>query len=182
VTLDLALASDPGTLDLWPHPFRLELTVSMGLTLEVALRMLNLSDQPVEITGALHTYLCTGAITQTFVHGLDGASYLDTIDGHQTKLQKGPVHFDQEVDRIYQTSQPVEVEDLKWKRTLRITNQGSHSTVVWNPWIEKSKRLPDLPDDAYPHFLCIEAANAGIDLVHLPPGGSHTLATRIEVR
>jgi glucose-6-phosphate 1-epimerase len=181
VSLTLGFASDSNTLELWPHPFTLELKVEMGRSLSVSLFMTNPGTAPVELTGALHTYICTGDITQTYVNGLDGNHYTDSIDENRRKDQRGPVRFDCEVDRIYDTPNSVRVEDLAWNRVLRVSKTGSDATVVWNPWIEKSKRLADLPDDAYPHFLCIEAANAGTDIVKLGAGGEHTLATLIEV-
>jgi len=177
----LELTSDSTTLELWPHPFQVELTVEMGRALDVSIRMENPGAAPVELTGALHTYLCTGAIEQTRVIGLDGVSYTDTIDGDQRKTQSGAIDFDREVDRIYYSAASVRVEDLAWNRVLHIAKTNSDTTVVWNPWIEKSKRLNDLPDDAYHGFLCIEAANAGSDIVKLGPGGEHILGTRIEI-
>jgi len=53
--------------------------------------------------------------------------------------------------------------------------------VVWNPWIEKAARLADLPDDAYHHFVCVEAANTGPSAVTIKPGTSHLIGTRISV-
>lgn len=181
VTCRLELASDSSTLELWPHPFALELAVTMGRALEVELHMSNPGTAHFEVTGALHTYLCTGAIEQTRVIGLDGTVYTDTIDGNQRKIQTGAVDFRGEVDRIYHSAASVRVEDLTWNRVLHVSKKNSDTTVVWNPWIEKSQRLSDLPDKAYHDFLCIEAANAGDDIVNLGPGGEHMLSTRVEI-
>jgi glucose-6-phosphate 1-epimerase len=52
---------------------------------------------------------------------------------------------------------------------------------VWNPWIAKSKRMPDFGDDEYPGMLCVETANAGTDARQLAPGDEHRLATTISV-
>lgn len=166
----------------WPHPFELTLTVNLGDTLTVALEMKHFGDTTVEITAALHTYLGVGAIEQTRVEGLAGSPYLDSLDDHRKVLQEGEVLFDREVDRIYLAEGAVQVVDPVWRRTLDIDKFGSRATVVWNPWIEKSKRLADLPDDAYLGFLCIEAANTGEEVVRLEPHGTHTLRQVIRVK
>lgn len=172
-----------GTGDLgWPHAFALILTVKMGETLAVALEMKHLGQSSVEITAALHTYLGVGAIEQTIVEGLADTPYLDSLDEHRVMHQEGAVIFDREVDRIYLSDGIVQVVDRVWKRTLEIGKSGSRATVVWNPWIEKSRRLADLPDDAYHHFLCIEAANTGDDVITLEPQGSHLLQQEIRLR
>ncbi len=176
VMLKLSLTDSAETLALWPHAFRLQLTVAMGDTLWVALSMEHRGTEPVEITGALHTYLTVGAIEQTSVLGLESATYLDSLDHHGRKPQHGAVIFDREVDRIYEGTSKVRAEDKAWAREIAVSKSGSAATVVWNPWIEKSKRLSDLPDEAYHGFLCIEAANAGEDVIRLQPGQKHMLA------
>lgn len=165
----------------WPHPFELALNVKLGDTLAVALEMKHLGESTVEITAALHTYLGVGDIAQTHVEGLADRHYLDSLDDHRKARQEGAVIFDREVDRIYLAEGAVQVVDPDWHRTLDIDKSGSRATVVWNPWIEKSKRLADLPDDAYHGFLCIEAANTGEEVVRLEPHGTHTLSQVIRV-
>ena len=165
----------------WPYPFELTLNVHLGETLAVALEMKHLGESTVEISAALHTYLRVGAIEQTRVEGLAGSHYLDSLDDHQKRSQVGAVIFDREVDRVYLADGDVRVVDPVWHRTLDIDKSGSRATVVWNPWIEKSKRLADLPDDAYHDFLCIEAANTSGDVVRLAPQGTHLLRQMIRV-
>jgi glucose-6-phosphate 1-epimerase len=165
----------------WPYPFELNLNVHLGETLAVALEMKHLGESTVEISAALHTYLRVGAIEQTRVEGLAGSHYLDSLDDHRKRSQVGAVSFDREVDRVYLADGDVRVVDPVWQRTLDIDKSGSRATVVWNPWIEKSKRLADLPDDAYHDFLCIEAANTSGDVVRLAPQGTHLLRQMIRV-
>ena len=165
----------------WPYPFELTLNVHLGETLAVALEMKHLGESTVEISAALHTYLRVGAIEQTRVEGLAGSHYLDSLDDHQKRSQVGAVIFDREVDRVYLADGDVRVVDPVWHRTLDIDKSGSRATVVWNPWIEKSKRLADLPDDAYHDFLCIEAANTSGDVVRLAPQGTHLLRQMVRV-
>ena len=165
----------------WPYPFELNLNVHLGETLAVALEMKHLGESTVEISAALHTYLRVGAIEQTRVEGLAGSHYLDSLDDHRKRSQVGAVIFDREVDRVYLADGDVRVVDPVWHRTLDIDKSGSRATVVWNPWIEKSKRLADLSDDAYHDFLCIEAANTSGDVVRLAPQGTHLLRQMIRV-
>ena len=181
ITLELGLDSSTATKQLWPHDFELRLQVKLGSSMDLSLRMKNTDDKPIAITGALHTYLSVADISQTVVHGLEGSRYVESRLSPEQILQDGPVMFDREVDRNYDSAATVEVEDRAGDRRLIIDKSGSHSTVVWNPWIEKSKRLSDLPDEAYHHFLCIEAANSGLESITLAPGETHILGQRVSI-
>jgi len=44
-----------------------------------------------------------------------------------------------------------------------------NAIVVWNPWIEKSKRLDDFGDDEYRHMVCVETGHMRAPAV-LAPG------------
>jgi len=182
VELVLGLAANGGSLMMWPHEFALRLRVSVGPMLEVGLTVQNTGVDAWTMTGALHTYLCVGDVTRVIIRGLHGTEFFEGRLSPEKRRQQGAVRIAQEVDRVYVSDAAVEVEDPAQRRTLVIEKSGSHSTVVWNPWIEKSKRLPDLPDNAYPDFLCIETANAGEDSVVIDAGGEHRLLTRLQVR
>jgi hypothetical protein len=41
--------------------------------------------------------------------------------------------------------------------------------VLWNPWIDKAASLPDMDDDGYLRFLCVEPGVVA-DYVLVPPG------------
>lgn len=182
VHLIFTLTDDAETRRLWPHAFHLELTIHIGTSLRVALRMTNSSDTPITITSALHTYLTVGDIHQTKVSGLDQVHYLDTVSPPAEHQQSGDIIFDREIDRVYQTANVINVHDEALQRTMTITGSGSNSAVVWNPWIAKSKTLTDLPDEAYQEFLCIETTNARGDSITILPKGIHTLTTTIGIK
>jgi glucose-6-phosphate 1-epimerase len=158
-----------------------ELTVKTGEELEVALESKNVSEVPVLVSGALHTYLGVSDIEQVRVVNLDGCTYLDTVGERQTRIQKGDVIFDKEVDRIYESSSSILLVDDLSGRTILVEKSGSPSTVVWNPWAEKAAALADLPDDGYLKFCCIEAAIANDRAEIVMPGAAHVLMTRISV-
>ena len=145
--------------------------------------MENTGDAPFIVTEALHTYLTVGDIRQVTIEGLDGTDYLDTAAGrHEQRHQSGDIVIDREVDRLYRTSGEVKVRDAALQRTLSIQGSSSHTSVVWNPWIEKAHTLADLPDEDYQRFVCVETANAWNDQITLAPGEKHTLATTIRVQ
>lgn len=182
VVLRLGICDDDATRSLWAHAFDLELLVTVGRTLTLALTTRNTGEQAFEITQALHTYLCTTDLTQTTVQGLDGCHYLDKVQDFARCQQSGAVHFDGETDRIYtDTTADSLIVDSAGGRTLRIAKQGSASTVVWNPWSEKEKSMADMASGEFHQMLCVETCNAGPDKVTVAPGASHTLVASVSV-
>ncbi len=163
--------------------FECQLDVVLDEALTVKLTTKNLGDQPFSMTAALHSYFAVGDATQIKIKGLEGRTYIDQLDSNQRKLQQGEIVIGQEVDRIYINSDDtVEINDPVLGRVIEIAKEGSLSTVVWNPWIDKSIRMGDFGDDEYKGMVCVETCNAADDQRTLAPGESHTLVTRISSR
>ncbi len=182
VVLRLGICDDETTRAVWDHAFDLELAVTVGSTLTMALTTRNTGDSPLSITQALHTYFCTGNILQTAVQGLDGTSYLDKVQNFAVCRQSGDVSFSGETDRIYtDTTADSLIQDGVGGRTIHIAKQGSASTVVWNPWTEKEKTMADMAVGEYQQMLCVETCNAGPDAVTIPAGGAHALVATVSV-
>lgn len=158
-----------------------EVTVMMGEELEVRLESKNVSEVPIVVSGALHTYLGVSDVSQVRVVGMDGCEYLDTVGERVVRRQRGDVVFTGEVDRIYESSSSVLLVDDGSGRTVLVEKGGSPSTVVWNPWVEKCAALGDMPDEDFRRFCCIEAAIANDRAEIVMPGASHVLMTRISV-
>ncbi len=160
----------------------LTLEIVVGSALELRLTTENTGDAPEAMTAALHTYFSVSEIGKVRIKGFDGVEYWDQLEGNAVKRQEGDIIIDREVDRIYVgTEGECRIVDEGWERAIRVTREGSGSAVVWNPWIEKSARLGDFPDDGFPGMVCIEAANAGPDVVTLQPGMRHVLGIKISV-
>lgn len=182
VVLRLGTRDDAATRALWDHAFDLELVVTVGTTLTMALVTRNTGDVPMTINQALHTYFCTGDITQTIVQGLNGDSYLDKVQNFAVCQQSGDVRFTGETDRIYtETTADSLIKDVVGGRNIRITKQGSATTVVWNPWVEKEKGMVDMAEGEYRQMLCVETCNAGPDAVTVAAGETRSLVARISV-
>ena len=179
----LGLTDSEATRSMWPHAFDLELEVTVGHQLHVSLRATNLSEESMGFTAALHSYFAVSDVASIAVRGLADTDYIDTVGGARNRhTQLGAIQVREETDRIYlDTDTECFVDDPGWQRCLRIGKQGSRTTVVWNPWVAKSQRMPDFGDHEYPEMLCVETANAENDARILAAGASAVLGTVISV-
>ena len=142
--------------------------------LSVHLTTHNHGQQTVYFSQALHTYFPTSDIHQVRVEGLAGATFVDTLDAWREKTETGSVRFQAETDRIYYPSGSLTL--ITPERRLSLQAWGSHSAVVWNPWIRKSLTLSQFAADAWQRMFCVETANAAADAVALAAGDSHELS------
>ncbi|HOT98201.1 MAG TPA: D-hexose-6-phosphate mutarotase [bacterium] len=180
--IELMLTESPETLALWPQPFRLLLHIDVGSHLRIALTMVNSGPEPLATTSALHSYFRLGKAGQVHITGLDDTFYIDTLQQDLYTLQRGKLQVDQEINRIYlDTASLCMIHDPLLERQIVVKKEGSRSTVVWNPWSERSRGMADLGPDEYQYMVCIEAGNVRQDGRTLAPGASHTLVTEFAV-
>ena len=83
--------------------------------------------------------------------------------------------------RVDDGTSTMDFEPEEIKRKISIEKSGSNSTVVWNPWILKSKNIPDFGDTEYETMVCVETTNAAEDAVTIPPAGNHRMSSTITV-
>lgn len=179
--ITLELHSTDKTKDIWLYDFIVTLTITISNKLNIALTTHNTGNKPFTITSALHTYLNISHIAQITIHGLENSLFLDTLN-NQEKTEDSPISINQEIDRVYlEHSADCLIKDSGLQRTIRIAKQGSNSTVVWNPWIEKSKHMSDFGDDEYKTMLCVETTNALTDTIEVKPDKVHTLSATISL-
>ena len=161
--------------------FSLELVVTLTESLSVELIIVNRGADSFTCTCALHSYFDVSDISKIRITGLENASYIDQLTDGPLKVQKGPITFNGEKDNIYvDTEATCIINDPGYNRAIRVEKSGSNSTVVWNPWIDKSARMSDFGDTEYTGMLCIEAANAAHNAITLQPTEQHVLSTTIQ--
>lgn len=178
----LSICDDESTRTLWPYRFELELVVTVGQELSVERIAKNTGDEAFTYNGALHTYFAVSDVSQITIHGVEGCFYLDNVADFAQKLQQGPIIINSEVDRIYlNTTAECVIADPGLRRQIHVAKTGSRTTVVWNPWMEKSKRMKDFGDQEYPGMVCVETANARDDRITVNPGGEHAVSAIISV-
>ncbi len=160
------------TLALWPHPFVLELYISVGgQSLEATLTVSNSGDAPFTFAAALHTYLVVHDLEQVRVRGLEGLTYVDTASGGtQGRQAEEELTIRGEVDRIYLNA-PDHLELAEPGATILIQKNLFPDAVVWNPGPQRGATLADLEPDGYRRFVCVEPALIGTP-VELQPGNS----------
>lgn len=160
---------------------RLSMQLRIGRTLEQRLVTENTGTQPVSFTQALHNYFRVSDATQVSVSGLDGLTYLDKFENYATpRTQQGDWSLNDprdpgRSDRIYtQAGGRYVLKDPGLKRSIEITTQGSRSLVAWNPGQAGAAKMADV-GAGWKDYVCLEAANAGPDVVTLAPGARHVL-------
>ncbi|PKS12720.1 hypothetical protein jhhlp_000928 [Lomentospora prolificans] len=167
VKLDFGLSS--GTLGddwkaKWGYAFGLvySVTLSPG-SLSTALVVSNEGDEAFECQVLLHTYLRIKDIASTQVTGLENSSFLDKVDGPQTKTQSGAITITGETDRVYNPEtdpkEPVHVVE-SGKSTFSLVRDNLPDVVVWNPWTDKAAGMGDFePKDGWKTMICVEAGS-----------------------
>jgi glucose-6-phosphate 1-epimerase len=166
----LRLTPNGQTRALWNHTFSATFVVTVkGMTLSLALSVLNDDTQPFQFTAALHSYLLVDDVRGATVLGLEGATFRDAAaGGAEGKQDDGALRASGELDRIYlDVRSPLELKDAV--RRTRISMKGFSDVVVWNPGAERSASLTDMEPGGWLRMLCVEAAAIGTP-VCLEPG------------
>ncbi|MDR7193207.1 D-hexose-6-phosphate mutarotase [Luteimonas terrae] len=165
----------------------LRMHLRIGETLEQTLETTNTGNVPVAFTQALHSYFRVSDVAEVRVDGLDGLRFLDKNDGYAAHTQIGTWVLDDardpgRSDYIYaDAGGRYRLDDPGLDRRIELTTSGSRALVVWNPGETSAERSSDMNAGAWRGFLCLEAANAGPDIVRLAPGKTHILTQRVRV-
>lgn len=178
--ISLQLCSSEKTKSYWPYDFCAELTVVVGQSLEVNLKVTNLSAESFDYTCALHSYYHLSSIENIAITGLQGTKYHSQLELGEF-IQESPaiVIRKAETRHYHNTEATCVIEDPIFGRKIRIAKSGSEITSVWNPWAATCALIGDLPDNGYQTFVCVEAVNAFDNVILLSPKESHTTSVLI---
>lgn len=144
----------PDVAAAWPYAFELVLRVAVrGAQLDMALDVRNTGAQPLPFAAALHTYHLVDDLDAVRIDGVqaDTLAITDKLDQMFERIG-GAITFDTGADKV----------------TLEQT--GFNDAVVWNPGAADAAALPDMEDEEYRRFVCIEPAL--LEPQQLEPGGT----------
>lgn len=207
---DAGLGAMAPSLNALAPGLEVSLRLTLGHSLRQTLHTRNCSAAPFALTQALHSYFAVSHAAQIGIEGLVGLAYQDRLRDLTRDVQRTAFALDQACDRTYshlpqnhpsqdypsqgqplQSHLPQEAPgqpahryallDPAWQRRIEIDTRGSQSVVVWNPGLATARAMADMPDDGWQDFFCIEAANAGPDVVVLVPGAAHSLTQTLRV-
>lgn len=179
----LQLCSSEQTKIYWSKDFCAQLTILVGHTLEVSLKVKNLSDESFEYTCALHSYYNISSLENISIRGLQGAHYHSQLEPGEFIQESPKIEILKPETRHYHnTEASCIIEDTIFERKILIDKVGSKITTVWNPGKEACATISDIPDDGYLNFVCVEAVNAFDDVIFLAPNEMHITSAKIELK
>jgi glucose-6-phosphate 1-epimerase len=161
LSLSITVNDIPAALwpaNIQPKPVNLMLTLLLN-DCELTIRLS--CDTPLYQQGALHSYFRINNLQQTRVTGLS-QHYFDKVSNAEHSTQADETGFSSETDRIYyKTGRQLQL--ISTREPLTIKQQGHDASVIWNPGQQKSRDLPDMADDGFNGFVCIETARLDLN-------------------
>lgn len=162
----------------WPHKTKLEQHLFFGKTFTQSLLMHNLTDQPIEYTGALHSYFVVSSPKNITVPDLAKSDFYDKLTDQKVpaftrKNCIGPI------DTVYYCADEQRLVDAEWQRVIKIVNKNTHEWVLWNPGKETADNMADLHSGAENEYVCLEAANTKQQ--QISANSTHTISQIISV-
>ncbi len=161
------------SLAIWPYRFQTMLEVHLGESLRLTFSVANSDETPFDFTFAFHSYFAVPDIDQVAVTGLEQVPFYNQLapEAGYDQREADPIRFTAETDRIYQGGQGrYQIETGVDAHDIWVLAPECPSAVVWNPWVEKTARLGDMPPDAWQHMVCVECGRVGDEVVTLQPG------------
>lgn len=188
----MQLTDSEATRAYWPHAFDARLRIAVqASSLSIRLEVQNTDQAAWAMTCALHSYLQVDDVTQTVLSGLQGLACWDALADTRFVQAPGDVGFaattEQGFDRVFSTPSAagtvlqLHQPDLPTGRRLEIAHSSAASEiVVWNPGLQLSHSLADMPDDGWRQMLCVEAASIDAPVL-LAPGQQWSISQTLSV-
>ena len=137
----------------WPHSAKLLYDViQLKNSLRLILKIENTGSTSFSFTGGLHPYFYVPSVLKCSVEGLKSISFTDK---HKATHSEGILKFTtSEFERLYHENKPIK---LTYDNVaLELNQKGFDEWMIWNPGQTLAKSIPDLPNNDWENFICIE--------------------------
>jgi glucose-6-phosphate 1-epimerase len=181
LTFDLHYQPTATSAPAWPHPFSARFQATFSQLLSLTLQVTHLGDRPALYEPALHPYFQVGDVNRVRISGLDGAPFIDHGTSPGTSTEPELAFDGQLIDRVYACSSAITIHDDANGREIILRSPDARSRIIWNPGSEGSNSLPDLADDDWRSFLCVEPGNVHDNAITLDAGQQHSFTSEIQV-
>jgi len=138
---------------------------------------------PFNFNLLLHTYFKCPDVRRCQITGMKHCTFIDRTREPPNRYQecREVVTIGEWTDRIYEGTPPEHIiTNVVSGRKMRIQKYNFPDTVVWNPWMEKAKEIPDYGDDEYPNMICVQSGHVSSP-VHLGPGTAFEASQILQV-
>jgi glucose-6-phosphate 1-epimerase len=163
-TLHIAAKSYPA----WPHACALRIGMHTGPgQLCITLSVRNTGTSTWAWTGGLHPFFAVDDLTRCSLTGLAGVPVQDRYHPAAPHQTAALTWTDAPCERLYAKAPELRLQN--GGRTLHLRTTGFTQWMVWNPGTAGAQTLPDLPDDDWRKFVCIEPVCVAQPVV-LAPG------------
>jgi glucose-6-phosphate 1-epimerase len=126
---------------------------------------------PFQFQLLLHTYFKCPDVRRCQVTGLHGCTFIDKTREPPNSYQecRDVVMIGEHTDRIYTNTPPEHIiTNVVSGRKMRVQKYNFPDTVIWNPWVDKAKEIPDFGDDEYPNMICVKSGNVTSGVTLMP--------------
>jgi glucose-6-phosphate 1-epimerase len=156
--------------ELFEFNFTAQLVMTLGEKIKLEIKVSNLDKKSFDCSWVLHSYHPVSSLDKVRVKGLADKIYLDNLENHTAKVQRGDVEFHSEVDRVFpDIENPLEIISTP---TIEIAHHNCPSVVVWNPGAFNAAKMADVGAGNEQHYICVERGAVLGEKWHLAAGES----------
>lgn len=172
IRIDLSLKQSPHSSSFGYSAFTMTMSFILGKQLTIEFSLTNNSQSTIDCGWALHSYFNIDALATVEVSGLDGYQYLDATNGNQLGKLEGNQIFDSQVDRYFVNASSS--QRINTGTPISLTGENCNTVITWNPGAELAAKMPDIGQDNYDKFVCVERGAAFDDSWQIPPSATKT--------
>ena len=137
----------------WPHSAKLSYDViQLKNSLRLILKIENIGSTNFSFTGGLPPYFYAPSVLKCSVEGLKSTSFTDKYkETHSEDVLKFTTS---EFERLYHENNPIKL--IYDNVSLELNQKGFDEWMIWNPGQIIAKSIPDLLNNDWKNFICIE--------------------------